>query len=83
MYSKLFWKKTFENAVVTFLQFALVLVPANWMTIQIDWTPILIFCVIGFVLAFAKAMLAGLKNGTTSLIDAPLIPPTSKGRHSL
>ena len=82
MYSSLFWAATLERAVVTFLQFAAVLVPANWMTLQINWLEILLYCFIGFILSFAKAMLAGLKNGSPSVIDAEVVA-TAKGRHSL
>lgn len=81
MYSSLFWAATLERAVVTFLQFFIVLVPANWMTLHIDWAQILLFCLIGFILSIAKAMLAGLTNGSPSVIDAETVA-TAKGRRS-
>lgn len=81
MYSSLFWAATFERAVVTFIQFAVVLVPANWMSLQIDWIQILLYCAIGFILSLAKAILAGLTNGSPSVIDAEVVA-TAKGRHS-
>lgn len=83
MYSALFWFAALERAVATFLQFAIVLIPANWMTLHIDWAQILLFCAIGFIIAFAKSVLFGLTNGSPSAIDAEVLADTAKGRHSL
>lgn len=78
MYTRQFWKDTLERAVVTFLQFAVVLVPANFTApIDIEWKYVLTFCLLGFISALIKAMLAGLTDGSPSLV------PVKKGRHSL
>ena len=78
MFSILFWKDVFERSVATFLEFALVLVPANFVVIDIDWKYIATFCVVGFLVSFAKCLLTALKTGTPSIGDVAI----GRGRHS-
>lgn len=77
MYSILFWKAVFERSVATFLEFALVLVPANFWVLEIDWYAIAIFCVLGFIVTFAKCLLAAINSGSPSVGNIERV-----GRHS-
>lgn len=81
MYTAKFWGDTLERSVVTFLQFAIVLIPANFYDIvNIEWGKVFTFCLIGMALSIGKAMLAGLSNSTASLVDNE---PKDLGAHHI
>lgn len=82
MYNSKFWKDAFERAVSTFFQFAAVLIPANLVSTQVDWSYILLFCFLGFMAAMVKSIAFGFaNNGNPSAVGLPEF--TKKGRHSI
>lgn len=69
MFTVLFWKATFERAVSTAAEFALVLLGTDMLGyLEVDWYKLLIVSLVGGLTAVLKALAtAGATDGAPSI----------------